>query len=162
MTLIFAVFDFLGDLDFALAAEQRHRAHLAQIHAHRIAGLADHVAVDVAVDLFLFFFFFGKLVAGTAERDPLVGVDDFDVHFAEDRHDIVDLVRRDHLGWQHIVDVVVGQIALLLAQVDELLDLLQILLLHRLRRRSRRRLFALAIGWLVSTRAFGVLAGVLF
>ena len=110
---IFAVFDLLGDLDFAFAAQQRHRAHLAQIHPHRIAGLTDHVVVGV-LGLFFLFLVFDQLVACTAQSDPLVGVDDFDVHLAEDRHDIVDLIRRDNLSRQHIVDIVVGQIALFL------------------------------------------------
>ena len=35
-----AVLDALGDLDLALAREQRDRAHLAQVHAHRVVGLA--------------------------------------------------------------------------------------------------------------------------
>jgi hypothetical protein len=30
--------DALGDGDFALARQQLHRAHLAQVHAHRIVG----------------------------------------------------------------------------------------------------------------------------
>ncbi len=105
---ILAFFDLLGDLDFALAAEQRHRAHLAQVHAHRIAGLADHVTVDIALSFFLLFLFFGDILARTAERHPLIGVHHFNVHLAKDRHDIVDLIRRHHLGRQHVVDVVVG------------------------------------------------------
>src|SRR5581483_5652673 len=112
---LFAVFDLLGDFDFAFAAEERDRAHLAQIHAHRIAGLADEIPVHVAVDFLLFLFLLGKIFARAAE----------------DRHHVVDLVRRDHFRRQHVVHVVVSEIALLLAQIDELLHLFQILLLHR-------------------------------
>ena len=34
-----ALLDALGDLDLALAVEQRHGAHLAQVHADRVVGL---------------------------------------------------------------------------------------------------------------------------
>ena len=40
-----ALLDALGDLDFALAGEQRDRAHLAQVHAHRVVGLGVAVVV---------------------------------------------------------------------------------------------------------------------
>ena len=36
--------DALGDGDFAFAAEQLDRAHLAQIHAHRVVGAIDGVS----------------------------------------------------------------------------------------------------------------------
>src|SRR5262249_50134495 len=42
----FAGLDPLGDLDLALAREQRDRAHLAQVHAHRIARLRHLVFVE--------------------------------------------------------------------------------------------------------------------
>ena len=38
--------DPLGDLDLALAREQLDRAHLAQVHAHRIVGAAKVLVVD--------------------------------------------------------------------------------------------------------------------
>ena len=37
--LVFALLDALGDLDFALAGEQRDAAHLAQVHADRVVAL---------------------------------------------------------------------------------------------------------------------------
>ena len=42
--------DALGDGDLALAGQQLDRAHLAQIHAHRIVGAADIVVVEIAGD----------------------------------------------------------------------------------------------------------------
>ncbi len=85
------------------------------------------------VALLFLLFFFGKLLARAAEGHALIGVDHFDLHFAEDRHNVVDLVRRDDLRGQHVVHIVVGEIALLLAQIDELFHLLHVFLLHRLR-----------------------------
>src|SRR5262249_43434407 len=75
---------------------------------------------------------FDKIFAGASQRHPLISIDDFDVHLAKDGHDIVNLIRRNHFRGQHIVDVVIGQIALFLAQIDELFDLLHVLLFHRL------------------------------
>ena len=51
-----AALDALGQLDFAFAREQRHGAHLAQIHAHRIVGLVAEVLDQVQVgELFALF-----------------------------------------------------------------------------------------------------------
>ena len=50
-----ALLDALGDLDLALAGEQRDRAHLAQVHAHRVVGL--RVAAVEVLFLFLLFSF---------------------------------------------------------------------------------------------------------
>jgi hypothetical protein len=52
----------------------------------------------------------------------LVGVDDFDAGAAERIEQVVELVRRGDLGRQHLVDFVVEQVALFLADVDELPD----------------------------------------
>ena len=38
--------DALGDLDLALAGQQLDRAHLAQIHAHRVVGAAEILVAD--------------------------------------------------------------------------------------------------------------------
>ena len=42
--------DALGDGDFALARQELDRAHLAQIHAHRIVGAVGRLGACVAVD----------------------------------------------------------------------------------------------------------------
>src|ERR1051325_11055054 len=69
-------------------------------------------------------------VSLAGQAHPLIRIDNFDIHLAEERHDVVDLVGRDDIGGQHVVDLVIGQVALLLAEVDELLDLLDVLLLR--------------------------------
>ena len=38
--------DALGDGDLALAGEELHRAHLAQVHAHRVVGAVERLAAD--------------------------------------------------------------------------------------------------------------------
>ena len=82
--------DALGDGDFALAAEQFDRAHLAQIHADRIVGAVDgfllgrdrgaRAAVVERIDLFLgvgFLVGLGVLVV------RIVILDDVDAHLGQ-------------------------------------------------------------------------------
>ncbi len=45
----------LGDFDFALAREQRNRAHFAQIHAHRVIGFFQRAGRQVQLDVFALF-----------------------------------------------------------------------------------------------------------
>ena len=118
--------DTLGDGDLALAAQQLHRAHLAQIHAHRIVGAVAALArIRLAGDgsagaLGQFRrFFLGGLRLGLFD---LVLVDDVDAHVREHRHDVLDLVGRHFLRRQHRVDLFIGHIAALLGRLDELLD----------------------------------------
>ena len=42
-----AALDALGQLDFSLSRKQRHRAHLAQVHAHGIIGLVAEVLDEI-------------------------------------------------------------------------------------------------------------------
>src|SRR5436309_1864831 len=53
--------DALGDGDFALAGQKLHRAHLAQIHPHRIVGAL------------------GRLLAGRSDQRLRLGFDQFAV-----------------------------------------------------------------------------------
>ena len=47
MTDELAALDALGDRHFALAGEQRHRAHLAQVHADGVVGLVEGARREV-------------------------------------------------------------------------------------------------------------------
>ena len=70
-----AALDPLGDLDFALTREERHRAHLAQVHADRIVGLVERTGRQIQFELLGPF-------TGAVEQFlfpvGLLGVDDFD------------------------------------------------------------------------------------
>src|SRR6185312_2275824 len=139
-----AFLDALGDLDLAFAREQRDRAHLAQVHAHRVVGL--RIALVVLFGLFLLALFFvavggslfrllavaerGGLGDGLGRRargrdlDPAAGagaVDDLDAFVAERRKPVVDLIGGHDFVGHGVVDLVVGHVALLLAHRDELL-----------------------------------------
>ncbi len=47
--------DALGDLHFAFARQQRHGAHLAQIHAHRVVGFLQRARRQIQLDVFALF-----------------------------------------------------------------------------------------------------------
>ena len=111
---LLAALDALGDLDLALAREQRHRPHLAQVHADGVVRLVQGARGEVELGAFLALLGFPEL---------LLRVDDLDPHLAEHGEDVVQLVRGADLGRQHLVHLFVKEIALLLSHGDELSDL---------------------------------------
>ena len=121
-----------GDSDFALARQQLHRAHVAQVHAHRIVralgrllgfGFGRDLLLDLdqlaALALGLLLDLLALLFALFAR---LLGFDHVDAHLAEHRENILDLLGIDLLRGQHRVDLVMGDVAALLGGADELLD----------------------------------------
>src|SRR5499433_532962 len=131
--------DALGDRDLALAREKLHRAHFAQVHAHRIIrafgrlfglGLGRDLLLDLdqlaalALGLFVgllarLFSLFARLLSFFAR---LLGLDHIDAHLAEHGEHVLDLLGIDLLGGQHRVDLVMGDVAALLGGADELPD----------------------------------------
>ena len=106
--LRFGLLDALADLDFLLAGEQRHLAHLVHVHPHRV------VQDFQAAVLFLFRFRrLGALHLGL--------VHDLDVEVAQLGVKLVQVLRRQPVR-QDVVDVVVGDVAVLLGQVEQGLD----------------------------------------
>jgi hypothetical protein len=122
-----AFLDTLRECDLALPREERDAAHLAEVHPHRILGAADRARREVdrvarlGLDRFL------ALVEGVLDlvQGPwrLGAVDDVDVHGSEHQHDVVELVRGDQVAGQGIVQLFVGDVALLLARRDQLVQL---------------------------------------
>ena len=113
-----AALDAPRNLHFALAGEQRHRAHLAQIHAHGIVGLVERAGREVELELFGPF---GRAVDDLVVAQVfLIGVDDFDTRAAEGVEQIVELVGRGDFRRQQLVHLVIQQVAFLLADADEL------------------------------------------
>ncbi len=100
--------DALEDLDFLLACEQGHPAHLLQIHLNRVV---EHVVL--AVPLWFRFLGFGLLNLGLGSN-PYAQV-------LQPRIERVQIIGRDALR-QQLVDVVVGKLALLARQVQQTLD----------------------------------------
>ena len=115
--------DALGDGDLALAAQQFHAAHLAQVHAHRIVG---------AVQFFRrartqrdFAGAFGRRQLGRAFALFVLGffvLDDVDAHLGQHRHHVFDLLGTDLIGGQNVVQLVIGDVALFAGFGDHLLD----------------------------------------
>ena len=120
--------DALGDGDLALAREQLDRAHLAQIHAHRIVGAVGRLLGGGLGDGGrralgeLAAFALLLLVAVVVGLLRLVGLDHVDAHLVEHRHDVLDLLRRGGVGGENLIQFVDGDIAAFLRGLDHLLD----------------------------------------
>ena len=115
-----ALFDALGDLDLFLAGQQRYGAHLLQVHAHRVVDLAVQIfalSLRLAIGRFAFALF------ALGNRHFTTGIDDLNIHLAEHQHQLVDLIRGHHLRRQNIIDFIIGEKALYLADIDQLFDL---------------------------------------
>ena len=110
--LVFRVFNALGNLHFLLAREQRHLAHLLEVHPNRVVQ-----NVQPALVLFLF-----RLRLLDAVNFRLVHNFHFEV--AELGVDLIQFLGRDHRVRQRIVDVVVSEVTLFLGQPNQFLDLL--------------------------------------
>jgi hypothetical protein len=76
----------LGDGHFALAREQGHGAHLAQVHAHRIVGLVERAGRQVEVAAFF------AVAGGLLVAIALLRIDDLDAGAAEGAEQIVQLL----------------------------------------------------------------------
>ena len=123
--------DALGDGDFALARQQLDRAHLAQIHAHRIVGAVGRLFLGgcggdgragLLGELVGVFLGVGGGIGGLGLFADLVVLDDVDAHVGEHRHGVLDLLGGHFLRRQHRVQFVHGDVAALLGGLDHLLD----------------------------------------
>ena len=113
LDLVFGRFDALGNLHLLLARQQRHLAHLLEIHADRIVQ-------DVEPPFLVLLVRFGLF-----DAVHLRLVNNLDLQIAQLDVDLVQFLRPDEGLGQRLVDIVVGQVALLLGQADQFLDLLR-------------------------------------
>ena len=130
--LVLAFLDPLGERDLALAREQRDAAHLAQVEPHRVFGAPDwprrqvdrlgRAVVVIVLGLGL------SLALADLRREAagLRGIHHLDVHGAEHHHDVVELVERDEVRREGVIDFVIGEEALLLPHRDQSVELLQL------------------------------------
>ncbi len=119
------LFDAFGDDDFAFAGEQFHGAHLTHVHAYGVGGATG-------------FGFHGRegrcsLGGGDVIRravalrhEQLIGIrrhfKHLDAHVVDHLDDVFNLIRIGDILGQVIVDLGVGQVALILATGDEILE----------------------------------------
>ncbi len=121
-----AVFDALGDFDFALARQQFDRTHLAHVHAHRVGGAAEF-GIDGRERGFRLL---DDIVVRHRRRrirhQQRFGIRrlvvDMDTHVVDHGDDVFDLLGVHHVVGQMIVDLGVGQVAALLAEHDQVLQ----------------------------------------
>ena len=110
--LLLAALDALRERDLALAGEQRHLPHLAQVRAHRVVR-ARLLAV---------------VVRARGLRDPVHAVRRVhhrDLGLAEDRHHLVELLAAEQIG-ERVVHVFVGEEALAAAARHEVLHVAEL------------------------------------
>ena len=113
--------DALGDFDFALAGEQGHSAHLAQIHADGVVGFFESSGGEVEFDVLgAFFAFFEFLIE--RGRGQFGALQHVDALRTDGGQQIVQVVGTVHIVRDQVVHLVVGEISLLFACVDQLLN----------------------------------------
>ena len=121
----------LGDGNLALAREQPNRAHLAQIHAHRVVGALDRLLglgfgrrLRRDLDEFagLGFLALGLLARLLLVGLGLLGLDHVDAHLVEHRQNVLNLLGSDLLRGHDRIELLVGDVAALLGLLDHLRD----------------------------------------
>src|SRR5437016_2633140 len=114
--LLHDVFRFLNtfrDFHFLLTGQKRHLTHLFEIHPD---GVVENVELRLRFFFLLFievfFYFFMSINIGC--------FNDVDLHSAESRKNDVQLVRVRYSIRQGLIQIIEGEIALLLGKLDEL------------------------------------------
>ena len=106
-------FDLLGHADLAFAVQKGNAAHFAEIHADRIIVKA----------LGLEFLGGSGFAEGGSLGKALFGfVDDLDAVLAEVEDDVVHLVQEEGAVGQNVIDLLKGDIAGVLAEIDKFLQ----------------------------------------
>ena len=122
-----AALDAAGDLDFAFAREQRHGAHLAQVHADGIVGLVERAGRQVELGAFAFRAFLA-LDAFAFELVALFRVNEVDAGAGKHREELFEILGvGGEVRGQQIVHFVVEEISLLLADDDQLPDFIKLI-----------------------------------
>ena len=109
---VLAALDAARDFDFAFAREQRHRAHLAEVHADRIVDLLADSRGQFEIDQ-VFAGFFDLLF-------EILGLfEDFDAGDVEAGEHVIDVGAAGEIAGQDFADFVVQDVAFLLAHLYE-------------------------------------------
>src|SRR6185437_5540390 len=108
----------LGDFDLALARQQRHCTHLPQVHADGVVGLFELARRKVELNVLRLF---ARLWLELVPLRPLAG-EYVDALRVDGRQQVVQVIRRRDVARQQIIHLAEGQVALLLAGVNQLLN----------------------------------------
>ena len=117
--LEFRLFDALGDLDLLLSGQQRDLPHLLEVHAHGVVQ-----DVELTVGFLILFFLFLAILAPFLDAVDVGRIDNFDLHgpkLGDDRFHAVGVI---HALRQSLIEVVIGDVALFLGQLDQFAHLL--------------------------------------
>src|SRR5438270_5955515 len=117
--------DALGDFYFAFSREQRHGSHLAQVHADGIVRLFQSTGGEVEFNVLAFLRFIEFFIERRRRQfGPFKHVDSLRTNR---RQQIVQVLRRMHIVRDQIVYLVVGQVSLLFACVDQLFNVFELI-----------------------------------
>src|SRR6185437_6178054 len=114
-----AALDALGDLDFALAGEQRNGAHLAEVHAYRVVGLFKRPGSKVKLDIIGLFTSLGLIFVAISAELRFAG-ENVDTLGVDGGEKIVEIVGSGDVTRQQVIDLAIGEVPLLLTCIDHL------------------------------------------
>jgi hypothetical protein len=122
--LLFAGLNSLGNLHLAFPRKKGDATHLFQIHLHRIRDPGRHIRHLGPEILFLNHLLLPFLKA-PGFLNLLLGrlIDDHHIQFFEHHHEVINGLRGDHVVGQLIVQFFVGDVSLILADIDESLEI---------------------------------------
>ncbi len=116
-----AFLDALGDFDFAFASQQLDRTHFAHVHADRVGGATDIGFHGSQGSGSFFGGSFVGIIIGQQQRIGIgCGFKNRDAHVVDHADNVFHLFRIGDILGQVIVDLRIGQIALLATAGDEL------------------------------------------
>ncbi len=114
-----ATLDALGDLDLALARQQRDGTHLAEVHADGVVGLFQRAWGQVKLDVGVFRTFFALLFTVLATAAAAIAREHVNALGVDGRQQVVQVVGGGDVTGQQIIDLTVGEIALFLTGLNE-------------------------------------------
>src|SRR5216683_1874932 len=121
-----AALDAFGDLNLALAGEQGHRAHLAEVHADGVVGLLERAGGEVELYVVGLFAGLGLVLVAVAAELRLTG-EHIDALGVDGGEQVIEIVGGGDVTGEQVVDLSVGEIALFLPGVDELVYIVFVL-----------------------------------
>src|SRR5207302_814382 len=115
----------LRNLYFALAGEQRDRAHLAQVHAHRVIGLFQGARSEVEFNVLARFQVAIEFLVEFS-ASSFWTFKDVDALGANGGEQIVQVIGGMDIARKQVIHLIVGEIPLLLAGIDQFLNVIKL------------------------------------